>query len=299
MSALRSFCVLMIVLSVSGYWPGFPLVERQLDKVSQSALIESARAEIKERINKNLPQPQSSLAYGLLFGQGARFEKEFLNNLRRTGTSHLVAVSGYNVSIFINLLLAPANLLINKAFLVLGLGSLAIYSALVDFSPSVLRALIMGLFLVLARLLGRQRNATDALILSAALILIITPKALTDLGFQLSFLSMAGLVYLSPIFHRIFNFLPKLIRTVVADSLAAQIMVLPVVVFNFGRVSFVALLANLFVFWAVPAAMVLTLADLVFGGLAPVFLWGNLVVLEYFVGVIRFLSHLPWASISF
>lgn len=265
---------------------------------------ESLRRQMKRILDQDLPEPQSSLAYGILFGSKTPgFSRDFLKDLRRTGTVHMVAVSGYNVSIIMNILLNTSFLLVSKVFLGLGILGLLAYGLVVGFSASVLRALIMGSYLFGAQVIGRQKNLTDALLFSAALLLFLEPSFLLDLGFQLSFTSMAAVIYLSPLFERILKKVPRDFRQIISATLASQIMVLPLSLFNFGQISLIAPLSNLLTFLTVPAIMALTALELGFGPISSLArsLLGaaNLVLLNYFVGVVEFLSALKWAVVNF
>lgn len=272
-----------------------------LNSLSQVKALSGFRQEIKNRLLIGLTEPHASLAYGILFGttSGQVFDRSLLNDLRRTGTSHMVAVSGYNVSIITGILLNTSILVFSKALFIFGISGLFIYDFLVGFSASVVRATIMALFIFAAALFGRQKNFGDALVFSATVILFLSPKALSDLGFQLSFLAMLGVLYLSPIFEKLFRLIPKEANKALSATLASQVMILPVAVYNFGQVSFISPLANVLIFLTVPPVMLLTALNVVAGSILPQLFLPNYVLLEYFVDIVRFLSSVPWASVSF
>lgn len=265
--------------------------------------INEVKGKIENSLTENLNQPESSLAYGVLFGSKTNnFDKSFLNDLRRTGTVHMVAVSGFNMSIIIGILLNTSILVANRGFIVLGLGGLVAYLFLVGFSASVLRSIIMGLYLFTAQVLGRQKNLMDAFLFSGALLLFLNPTFLLDLGYQLSFLSLLGIIYLSPIFAVLFKKLPLDLDKVLGATLAAQIMILPISSFNFGQVSLIAPLANLLTFWTITPIMLLAFLQIIFSPikiLALILASTNSVLLGFFVKVVELLSSLPWAVITF
>lgn len=276
-----------------------------LNTISKQPVVENIRQDMKTILNKTLPEPHSSLAYGILFGvtKGTSFDRNFLLDLRRTGTAHMVAVSGYNVSIVMGVLMNTSILLVSKTFLIFGFAGLLFYDLVAGFSASVMRATIMGLYLFIAGLYGRQKNISDALLFSAALILFLSPPALLDLGFQFSFLAMMAVIYLSPLLERLFGFLPKELNKVVSATLASQIMILPVSVYSFGQISIIAPLANVLTFITVPPIMALTAVQAFSGFLSPltagVVSIPNFVLLDYFVKTVSWLSSLKWASITF
>lgn len=276
-----------------------------LNTISKQPVVENIRQDMKTILNKTLPEPHSSLAYGILFGvtKGTSFDRNFLLDLRRTGTAHMVAVSGYNVSIVIGVLMNTSILLVSKAFLIFGFAGLLFYDLVAGFSASVMRATIMGLYLFIAGLYGRQKNLSDALLFSAALILFLSPPALLDLGFQFSFLAMMAVLYLSPIFEKVFKFIPSEANKAVSATLASQVMILPVSVYSFGQISIIAPLANVMTFITVPAIMALTALSVLVGQvsteLSGLISIPNFVLLDYFVKIITWLSSLKWASITF
>lgn len=272
-----------------------------LNSLAQNSILTRTRQEIKNRLLVGLPEPKASLAYGILFGttKGQGFDRNLLNDLRRTGTAHMVAVSGYNVSIITGILLNTSILVFSKAFFLFGILGLIFYDFLVGFSASVVRATIMALFIFAAGSLGRQKNFGDALVFSATIILLLSPKSLLDLGFQLSFLAMLGVLYLSPLFEGLFRFLPKEVNQAVSATFASQIMILPVSVYDFGQISLISPLANVLTFLTVPAIMFLTGLDFLFGGFLPQLYIPNYVLLEYFIRVVKYLGNLSWASVSF
>ena len=281
----------------------YQLAGNFLKSASRFQFLDGARQGIAELIKRDLPSPQSSLAYGFLFGSNSKeLDKDFLRDLRRTGTSHMVAVSGYNVSVIINVLTGILFLASNKLYFLLGLAGLGVYDLLVGLSASVVRATIMGIYLFLGGLLGRQRNLDDALLFSAALMLVLDPGFLVDLGFQLSFLSMVGVVYLSPLFSRLLAFIPRNIREVISATLSSQVAVLPISVYNFGLVSFISPVANVLTFVTIPTSMALTSLEVLLGPLSPGFSKlvsiPNFVLLTYFARVIRMLSSLRWCCLS-
>lgn|GEM_PF-4145228 len=288
------------VLRPALYWDVVPF----LNSISGQPVAESMRQDIKTVLSKTLPEPQASLAYGILFGvsKGSRFDRNFLQELRHTGTAHMVTVSGYNVSIVMGILMNTSILLVNKAFILTGFAGLLLYDVVAGFSASVIRATIMGLYLFLAGVFGRQKNISDALLFSAALILFLSPPTLFDLGFQFSFLAMMAVIYISPILEKVFRFLPSELNKVASATLASQVMIMPISVYSFGQVSIIAPLANVLTFITIPPIMGLT-ALTVLAGQAPPPLLGlisipNYVLLDYFVKVVGFLSSLRWASVT-
>lgn len=249
-----------------------------------------------------LPSPENSLASGLLLGTGSITDKNFIETLRITGTSHIVAVSGFNVSIIIIGVITLLSFGSTKLSLLPLLLIVFLFDLLVGFTPPVLRATFMGLMLFLAKFVGRQRNTTDALLISAAVIAFLDPQSLGSVSFQLSFLATAGIVYLYPFIYRYLAGLHDFFREPLALTLSAQVAVLPISIYNFGTLSLISPLANLLIGWTITPLMALTFLTGFFGGfiypLGQLFGALDLVLLTYFVKIIALLSKIPWASVQ-
>lgn len=249
-----------------------------------------------------LPSPESSLASGLLLGTGGISDKNFIETLRITGTSHIVAVSGFNVSIIIIGVITLLSFGSTKLSLLPLLLIVFLFDLLVGFTPPVLRATFMGLMLFFARFVGRQGNTTDALLISAAVIAFLDPQSLGSVSFQLSFLATVGIVYFYPFVYRLLTGVHDFFREPLALTLSAQAAVLPISIYNFGTLSLISPLANLLVGWVITPLMALTFLTGFLGGiiypLGQLFGAIDLVLLTYFVKIIELLAKIPWASIQ-
>jgi competence protein ComEC len=265
------------------------------------------------RLSRILPEPQSSFLAGLLIGAKKSIPSNLQSVFNKTGTTHIVAVSGFNVTIivtFIMLLLNTFYVPRKRAFWLINIG-LILFVIITGLQASILRAALMGFLLLLASYLGRLSRVINALLLAAVALLLINPKLLVyDLGFQLSFLATLGLIYLQPILAKLFrieNLKNKFLKAVLGDylatTLAAIIMTTPIILFNFGRVSLVAPLANVLILPFIPLAMLLGfLAGIlgVFSLLAgSVAAWPVWLVLTYIIWVLEKLAGLNYAYYEF
>jgi competence protein ComEC len=283
------------------------------DSIVRETILRVRRG-LSEALGLALPEPQSSLAQGILLGQKSVLPADVAADLNATNTSHLVVVSGENVvlvSAFATGVLAW--LFGRRRALLLSIGVVLAYAALIGASPSVVRATIMGILLVVASLAGRPSSAATSILFAAAVMTGIDPGLGRDLSFQLTFAATAGIVYLaSPIREWTIEWLARALRrdTVprwasawfagpLSVTIAATIATEPLIAMNFGRVSLVALPANLLV---VPVFGAVMLASLIagMGGLLPA---GRLVVaapayyaLTYWIVVAHWLASLPHAS---
>lgn len=258
-------------------------------------------------VKANLPEPEASLFFGINFGSRGGIPQELSDKFSATGTSHLVAISGMNITIIaavlMNLFLA-CYIPRKKAFWLIT-AVLIIYSAMIGFPPSAVRSAIMGWLVILAIYVGRRDNFINALIFSAGLMIVLNPKILRDdVGFQLSFLAVLGLIYLAPFFEKalakVTSFLG--IKESLQMTLAAQLSTLPIIIFNFGRLSLIAPVANLF---AVPVMIYLMIAgflalffSLLLPPLAPYFFWPLWLIMSYLVKVIEIFAIIPYAALS-
>ena len=208
---------------------------------------------------RTVPEPEASLGAGILLGVRAGIDPAVRDAFAVAGLSHVVAISGWNVAIVVALIAighAPAARAhgAHRAG-PRGGGAVAGYVVLVGASPAVVRAALMAGALVAARLGGSPAHAASALMAAVVVMLLVTPTALWDMGFQLSALATAGLIVLAaPIEARLSRW-PAWIRTPVALTVAAQLATLPVLLATFEQVSLVAPLANVIVVPLIPAVM--------------------------------------------
>lgn len=200
------------------------------------------------------PDTSEGFLLGILIGDRSDLPETMTTAFRRTGTTHVLALSGYNISIVIAVIVG----LLGRQPRVLWLALLGV-AAFVWFvgpSASVLRAALMGGLLLLAGMLGRPQPAIQLCLIAAAVLLIFAPWSLRyDLGFDLSFLATLGILILEPPVRRRLQWLPRLIREPVAATLAASVPTAPLIASTFGTVSLVAPLANVTIVPAVPWLM--------------------------------------------
>jgi competence protein ComEC len=163
----------------------------------------------------------------------------------------------------------------------------------------------MGIVMLIAKQLGRLSRITNTLVLTAVIMLVINPKVLIfDAGFQLSFLATMGLIYLSPMLEKIFTRLPNIfqIRESFIATTSATIFTLPLILFQFGRLSVVAILVNILILPIIPFAMgvgfLTGLLSFIFPPLATVFSWIVWLMLAYIIKVVELFSDLQFASIN-
>ncbi len=257
------------------------------------------------KISQMIPYPESALANGLIFGGSGNLPKALREDFSRTGMTHIVAVSGYNVTIIAEYLIWFFILIgfwRKQAFWFAVLG-IILFVAMIGFPSSAVRAGVMGSLLLWAIKNGRLANSRNAVIFAGAVMLLINPLLLRwDIGFQLSFLATVGIIALAPIWEK--NLIKKHKAAGFTEifflSLSAQIFVLPVILYNFQTLSLISLIANLLILLIIPISMLLVFLTASIGLISNLFslpfAWLAYLPLKYEVWVVKTLGELPWAS---
>jgi len=204
------------------------------------------------RINKYLPNKESSLLAGVVLGSQEGLSREIKDQLIATGTLHIVVVSGYNIVLVASFFLALAKFLGRKKTTLLAVCAITVYSLLVGLEAPTLRALLMGLISLLAVLFGRQSGALYSLILASFLMIVLNPANLVDISFQLTVSATLGIIVFTRFFLKIFAKVPVFFRETLSSTLSAQILVVPLLFYYFGNISFMAPLVNVLVLWVIP-----------------------------------------------
>jgi competence protein ComEC len=256
-------------------------------------------------ISQLIPYPQSALGNGLIFGGSSDLPKDLKNNFSRTGMTHIVAVSGYNVTIIAEYLILFGIFigLWRKQAFWFAISGIFLFVLMCGFPSSAVRAGVMGSLLLWAMKNGRLANSWNAIIFAGAIMLIINPLLLRwDIGFQLSFLAAIGIIALSPFWEKVFVKKHKALgfSEIFLLSLSAQIFVLPIILYNFQTLSLVSLAANLLILLIIPISMLLVfltaVAGLISNVLALPFAWLAYVALKYEVWIVNTLGNMSWTS---
>jgi competence protein ComEC len=218
--------------------------------------LEALRAGLEQRLTRMVPGPEGQLAAGLLLGRDVTLAGELRAQLRATGTSHILAVSGFNVALIGGVVFGlGVRFLPRLQALGLAGATVAFYTLIVGAPPSAVRAALMLGLAGLASVVGRLPDALTALVLVAAVMGALDPLILLDLGFQLSFAATAGLVLLATRLAFDWRYAPRSLTTVLGATLAAQLFTLPLVLHAFHSVSLVSPLANVLVAPLIPLVM--------------------------------------------
>lgn len=277
-------------------------IEESGHKLSIRYYLDILNHKIIDNIKTLFGEPEASLLLGLVTGYRADFDEDFNKQLSKTGTTHIVAVSGFNVSLVIGLMIGLAPLVGRRLTLILAVGMAILFCVLTGASPPVVRATLMALVVLLGQQFGRESNPLILLLLSATLMLLADPNTLWDIGFQLSFCSTAGLVYLLPLFDQLSLTIPGMIKESLLQTIAAFIATLPITVWYFGQFSLLTFLSNFLVIPAVSISTILGITVVVAGFLSSVLekLLGYVVYipLHYISFVIEKVAKIPFGLIQ-
>lgn len=240
------------VVSLAVY-PSVELVGREGGNAAARALF-SLRRRLGEALARSLPEPEGALARGVLLGERAAIPDAVMDDLNRAGVSHLVVISGYNVTLVAGFVVAACAWLVGRRrATVLAMAAVLAYAAFVGGGAPVLRAAVMALVMLGATLAGRPAGALSGVLLAGAVLTAWRPLAIQDVSFQLSFTATLGMVLLAPpLAARLAGGLSGLptgaasfLAEQAAVTTAASLAVLPIIAANFGRVALVAVPANL------------------------------------------------------
>jgi len=251
------------------YYPEVLLLERK------SWTFYGTILKIKEKLKKVsqeiLPYPESELFSGMFLGTAGTIPQDVKDNFSRSGLSHIVAISGMNITIIVGVLAAVlARTKFRRWSFYLISTFLFLYIVLVGMPPSAVRAGIMGGILLLSRKIHRQFVAHRALVIAGLLMLLLNPLLIRyDVGFQLSFLAVLGILELGPAFEKLLQKFLKgranWLSEILAITLAAQVFTLPIIIWNFGIFSLISPLANIFVVPLLPFVITIGFTALLAG----------------------------------
>ena len=256
-------------------------------------------------INKVIDLPESSLAGGLVLGLKGGFDEEMRNNLIETGTIHIVALSGYNVSIVAEgVMKAFKQVFSQNISIVLGMVTILLFVILTGAEATAVRAGIMATIMLVGRMTGRKYLAGRGLVIAALLMITYDPRIVTDMSFQLSFIATAGVLFLPTKILKYFSFLPVRfgIREMVVSTFSATISVLPLVLYSTGVLSIVSILVNLLILLFIPYAMLFVFIagalGLISKAIAIPFGFIAFIILHYILSAINIFGSFRFSSFT-
>ncbi|NDK08518.1 hypothetical protein EOM39_04720 [Candidatus Gracilibacteria bacterium] len=261
------------------------------------------RKNILNVINKIYPKDEATFLSGILIGARENIPKSLNESFNDSGTTHLVAVSGFNITILI-IFLGFFIKFMPIVFRTIAIVSfLVVFCLFVGLEASVIRAGIMGILGYFIMISGRKNNSITILLLTSFFMILYNPYYINyDVSFQLSFLAVLGILYTKDYFYKIFSFLPNTlaIRDSFSITLSAMTLTLPIMMFNFGQVSLLAPISNLLIVWNIPLIMIIgflsiigyyiySILGITIGLFAFVLLRWDLTVIKYFGNLDKFI----------
>ncbi|MDD5093219.1 MAG: DNA internalization-related competence protein ComEC/Rec2 [Dehalococcoidia bacterium] len=284
------------------------------EKPKPMELIYRLRNRMSQSLDRALPEPQSSLVKAILLGERGSLSAEVKDDFSRTGTTHLLAISGAHVSIVAGMVMAAGIWIFGRrrpTYFLLALAVIWFYALLTGMSPPVIRAVIMGSLWLWADWLGRPNGAFVALVFSAAIMLAIDPWLLGDAGFQLSFAAMGGVILLTPWFQererKVLGNSEKEISPPVhflitssAMTLGAVLATMPLIAYHFHMISLMSLPATMFALPAMPGIMITSALVGLIGMVAPpiagIIGWAAWLCVTYMLKAVEGFAAIPFAA---
>jgi competence protein ComEC len=265
--------------------------------------ITNLRKRIISEINTSFYDPHAKLLAGMLIGTREQFSPEFANNLSITSTSHVIAVSGYNISLIVVSILRCSGYINRRLLIYFTSLCLTFFIAIVglDNLPA-LRAGIMGYVTLVSFLLGRRNSGVFVLLLVAGILHIHNPFTYRSLSFQLSFAATFGLMSFSALINTSISRILKMkIGEEIATTLTAMLLTFPVTFSNFGKITTYGLFANLLIAPLIPIItflgiifLLVNIMDTPITSVVRALLWGSL---ELMVRIINRIASLPYSDI--
>ena len=274
---------------------------------------------IKDRALTNIyrmfPDPESSLMAGILLGVDTGLTRELQDAFKNTGTAHIIAISGFNISIIAGIFFAFFSRFFGeRRGAVIAILVIALYTIIVGADAAVVRAAIMGSLALFAKQVGRRQFALNTLLAVAFVMTLWNPLFVWDVGFQLSFFATLGLILYADPFSKFANRLitkyfpssaaersAELFSEFVLLTLAAQLTTIPIMAYHFQRISLVSFIANPFILPAQPAVMIIgglaLLLSLVWLPLGQIAAWVVWPFVVYTIRMVELFDRVPHGTI--
>jgi len=257
-------------------------------------------------INRVFHEPHAGLLAGIVFGTKSSISTELYDALVVTGTLHIAALSGMNITILTKLFFSTFILGLPRWISsILTIGVIVVFVFFVGPSPSVVRAAIMGSITLVAPLTGRISTALITWGITIANMLLFDVTILGNISFQLSALASLGMILFSKSIPSTATGGKKFVAWVkeeLTTTLSAQVFTIPLILLTFGRISLISPITNLLIGWTIPIITILGLCISMVGWiwlpLGQLLAWVTWVFLEWLIQAVIITSHIPLASIG-
>lgn len=273
------------------------------------------RAEANTTLYTIFPSPEADLLAGILLGLEQGLSPNLQEAFRRTGTTHIIAISGFNIAIVAGLFAGISTRLLGRKWgAITAIAGITGYAILVGGDAAVVRAAVMGGLGILGGMFGRRQNGLNSLGVAAFVMVMINPNLPWDIGFQLSIAATLGLIlYAQPLEEHFIHFSQRWLTEQQAQkiagpvsemllfTLAAQVMTIPIMAYHFGGISWVALAANPLILPVQSLVIILgglaVVAGLLLPGMGHVLGMLALPFIRYTIRVVSWMGYLPAADL--
>ncbi|TSC78059.1 MAG: hypothetical protein G01um101424_193 [Parcubacteria group bacterium Gr01-1014_24] len=285
-------------------YPSIEIVSRGNGNKIKSFLF-SIKGKFLEKVNFAIRSPENLLMGGLILGEKAAFSEDLRKSFIDTGTIHIVALSGYNITIVAEWFMKLFAFLPKNLGIGMGMFAIFLFIIMTGASSTALRAGIMATLVLVARATGRNYDVARALLLAGIVMILLNPFVLVyDVSFQLSFIATVAIIFFAPKIEKYFWWvtIKFKLRDIISVTCAVYIFVLPFILYKMGNLSLVALPANVLILPFIPFTMLLgfltSFLGIIWYVLAVPLGHISYLLLHYELGVVSFFANIPFASLS-
>ncbi len=263
------------------------------------------RNSFMKNIERVISPPESDLAGGLILGIQGGFGNDQRGEFISTGIIHIVALSGYNITIVADGVMNIFSLVLSEVMAIsLGIFVIILFIIMTGATETSIRAGVMAFIMLLGRMTGRKYDAGRALLIAALLMITYDMRVIADMSFQLSFLATAGVLFITPkvIGWYYFVTIRFKLRELISTTTAATISVLPILLHSTGIFSLVSLPTNILILPFIPVTMFFSFMTGAIGFISPTlslpFALIADILLSYMLHIIHLFASLPFASLN-
>ena len=245
---------------------------QELEKINQNKslknnfinLVNNYVQSLKNKAYQILPEKIASLFIGIVFGDRSMIDEETVQNFNASSLSHILAVSGMHFTFLISgVIILLKDFLGRKKTYILGIVVILLYMVITGFSASIFRAGIMGILMLISKLIYRKNDIWTSISISLLFMIIYNPFLIFDIGLQLSYCAMIGILFFQKMIYKylikkilkikklryhpkkwIMTFISKILEYI-SVTISAQILILPIMIYNFHSISVYFLFSNL------------------------------------------------------
>jgi len=285
-------------------YPKIEIVSHGQGNFIKSALF-YAKEKFLDKMNLSIREPESLLMGGLILGEKSAFNESLRQSFVDTGTIHIIALSGYNVTIVAEWIMKIFSPFPRNVGIGAGIFTIILFVLMTGGSSTAVRAGIMASIALFARIIGRNYDVSRALILAGVIMILINPFVLVfDVSFQLSFIATVAVIFFAPKIEKYFLWItPRWeLRDILSVTCAAYIFVMPYILYKMGNLSLVALPANILILPFIPLTMIFGFltgfAGTIWYILSVPLGYISYLFLHYELTIINFFSNIPFAALS-